>query len=241
MSFVAVPSAGAPTLARLLGLSPAMLEACHKRAAWATLFWGGLHAFGELIYLASQGKLDRFSIHPSSDSDNLTFVFGLISLLLLGVLAAHALSRHRVAKLFSNTFRGVHRVLVALVLLMASAHWWPFALFLAPAISWAATGRALGSSSQADTDGRNYALALAAAIVATFLGIILVWASRQSWMLTHPHDYYTLNVYMFPPAAVGVAFTFSRIAAAAVLKATKAATIALPTASLLGDNSTGAA
>ena len=62
-------------------------------------------------------------------------------------------------------------------------------------------------------------LAFAAAIVATLFGIILVWAARQAWMLSHPRDYYSLPVHMFPPAAVGLAFLLARVASAAVLAA----------------------
>lgn len=196
-----------------------------------------MHGFGELVFLASQGNLGRLSPRSSGNGDNFTFLLGLISFLLMVALAAHVFSRHHL----SIPFRGVHRVLAYAVLLMASAHWWPFALFLAPAIACAATGRALLNTSQADADGRNSALALAAALVATLLGIVLVWALRQSWMLAHPQHYYTWDVYMFPPAAISLAFVFSRLAAAAVFRATYPATTALPTASLLGAHGAGPA
>jgi len=237
MSFVAIPSTGAPYLSRLLGLSPVTLKAGHKRAAWATLFWAGVHGVGEIIFLESQGNLGRLSPRSPGDGGNLTFFFGLMSFSIMIVLATHVISRHRVA----IPFRGVHRVLAYMVLLMASAHWWPFALLLAPAVACAATGCALGSSSYVDADDGKSALALIAALVTTLLGIVFVWALRQSWMLAHPYDYYTWGVYMFPPAAVSVAFVFSRLAAAAVFKATSPATRALPAAALLGANSASAA
>lgn len=220
LSFVAIPSSAAPLLAPLLGLAPATLKACHVRAAWATLLWGGLHAGGELTYLASQGMLDLLWINSSSDSDNITFILGLATLLLVIALSAHALSRH--CSSVAPTFRRVHRVLAASLLLVASAHWWPFAIFLAPAIACAAVGRALDSSlARAETCRRNAPLALAAAIFATLAGIGSVWAGRQAWMLAHPSDYYTLPVHTFPPAAVGLAFVLARASAAAVLKMRK--------------------
>ena len=92
LSFVAIPSAAAPFLAPLLGVTAATLKACHVRAAWSTLLYASVHAAGELAYMASQGQLNLLWIHPSSDeSDNLTFVFGLCVLLLLLALSTHAL------------------------------------------------------------------------------------------------------------------------------------------------------
>lgn len=44
---------------------------------------------------------------------------------------------------FNLSFRVVHRVAARVLLLVATAHWWPFAFFLVPAVAVAATGRAL--------------------------------------------------------------------------------------------------
>ena len=215
LAFVAIPSSGVPFLAPLLGVAPATLKACHVRAAWATLFWGTLHAFGELAYLASQGMLDILWFHSSSDSDSLTFIFGMATLLLLVALVAHAWTRHYES--VARSFRRFHRVFASMLLLVAAAHWWSFAIFLAPSIACAATGFALDGSPAANVDQRDGPLALAAATLATLAGIVSIWAARQAWMLAHSSDYYTLHVHMFPPAAVGIAFLLARGAAKAVL------------------------
>lgn len=223
LSFVAIPSSGAPFLAPLLGLSSATLKACHVRAAWATLFWGSVHAVGELIYLASQRNLDVFAIPTSvqqlNEGANLIFIFGLALFLLLLVLSAHALSRKLLS--VAPTFRRIHGPLAATLLMIAAAHWWPFAIFLAPAIACAATGRAVKNALQASSVQSNAPLALVAAVTATLAGIASVWAARQAWMVTHPTDYYTLPVNLFPPTAVGWAYVLARGSAAAALALAK--------------------
>ena len=227
VGFVAIPSSGAAFLAPLLGCSRATLKACHVKAAWATLFWGSVHAVGELAFLASRGELDLLGFRPTSDIDNLTFIFGLVTFVALIVLAAHARQRHwhRVA----GTFRAVHRTLAWALLLCASAHWWPFALFLAPAVAVAATGRAVDVAERRaapadeddDADDRGDCsgapLALAAALSAAVAGIVAAWAARQAWIEAHPRDYYTLSTNAFPPAAVVLAYALARGAAALAL------------------------
>ena len=224
LSFVAIPSSAAPFLAPLLGLTPATLKTCHVRAAWSTVFWAGVHATGELAYMASQGQLSLIWIHPKKGSDNLTFVFGLCVFLILLALTTHAFSRKLAS--VAPSFRTLHRAFATVLLLVASAHWWPFAIFLAPAVACAATGFAVGRSGQPDAGKRNAPLALAAAIVSTLGGICSVWAARQAWMLAHPSQYYTLPVHIFPPMALGLAFVLARGTAVAVLAATADRTVA---------------
>lgn len=218
LSFIAIPTSAAPFLAPLLGLTPATLKVCHVRAAWATLFWGSLHAAGELIYLASQGMLDLFSLHPKSDDDSLTFKFGLALVLILLAHSTHARLRRHVS--IAPSFRTIHRTFAVLLLLVASAHWWPFAIFLAPAVACAATGYVVDGSQRPEARQRNAPLALAAAIIATLAGIVSVWTLRQAWMLAHPSQYYTLPIHLFPPAALALAFVLARGSAMAVLSAT---------------------
>ena len=225
LSFIAIPSAGAPLLAPLLALEPATLKACHVRIAWATVFWAGVHAFGEIAYLASQGMLGLFQVDPSASgaSDHLVFIFGLSALVVLSVQSAHGFARRHVS--IAPNFRSIHRALAAILLLIASAHWWPFAIFLAPAVACAATAQALESSQQTRDDNSVDVdlapLAFTAAIGATLLGITLVWSARQAWMLEHPSDYYSFMVQIFPPAAVLLAFVLARGAATCVLVAIK--------------------
>ena len=163
--------------------------------------------------------LDLLSFNPYSDQDNLTFVFGLLLLLLLGLLSAHAISRR--APSVAPTFRRIHRPLAASLLLVAAAHWWPFAIFLAPAVAIAATARAVESTKRAEGGVGDASLALAVSVAATLVGTVSVWAARAGWMQAHPSEYYTLPVNLFPPAAVGAAFVLARGAAAATLVVTR--------------------
>ena len=232
LCFVAIPSAGMSLLAPLLALEPATLKECHVRIAWATLFWAGVHAIGEIIYMASQSQLYLFKIKaPSGGSDNLIFIFGLSTFCVLSTQSIHAYARRHES--MAPTFRKIHRVLAVLFLLIAAAHWWPFAIFLAPAVACAATAYAIDSVKQRKSDvsvevnARHSppramiddaaSLALFAAIGATLLGVSIVWSARQAWMLRHPSDYYSFMVQIFPPAAIILAFALARGAATAVL------------------------
>ena len=114
-------------------------------------------------------------------------------------------------------FRKAHRALAFVLLLSATTHWWPFALFLAPAVAVAATGLAVRASTSADAGRQGAPIALASALVAAVvLGVAPVWAARQAYMLAHPRDFNT--PFVFPPAAVALAFLMARGAAAAAMR-----------------------
>ena len=170
----------------------------------------------ELVYLASQGLLHVLSL---GSRGNLIFVFGLVTLLTLLVHSAHALSRRRTS--IAPSFRRIHRALAGILLLVASAHWWPFAIFLTPAIACAAASYALSCSPPTQASAANRQshapLALASAVIGAVVGLATVWSARQAWMLAHPEGYYTLPVSLFPPAAVALAFVFARGTAALAL------------------------
>jgi hypothetical protein len=209
LSFVAIPTTGKEFLAPIFGLSKDALKKCHVRIGWATMFWGIVHGIGQIFYLVSTGTLGS-SLAFKAFSDNLLFWFGLVNISILIVHGAFVFFRHhpRVAPKFRRT----HRWLAALLLLGASAHWWPFALFLAPAIATAATGYALDARLDTRVKVQHATLALAFALVAAVCGIGLVWVLRQEWMMAHPHDLY--SPFVFPPLAVSVAFA-SGVAVAA--------------------------
>ena len=78
-------------------------KVCHIRAAYAASFWGGVHAAGELAYLASQNMLDVIFVFPDKGkgnwmdgrSDNLTFIFGFLLFVLLLFHTVYGFFRHR--------------------------------------------------------------------------------------------------------------------------------------------------
>jgi len=220
LSLAAIPSASHPFLAPLLGLAPATMKACHVRAAHATVFWGIVHAAGEVIYLASQNMLDVFDITAgSSEDDRLLYFFGLICLGLLVVLSVLAFSRKSLS--VAPRFRVSHRVLAICLLLFASAHWWPFAIFLLPVVACLATAIAVEWGKRVfrgtdQIDGVVY-VALAVATTAAIAGLVIVWGLRQRYILANPSEFFQLGGQMFPPASIALAFLLAWCGAAAVV------------------------
>jgi len=220
LTFVTIPSASAPLLSLLLGITPSTFKACHVRAAWSTLFWGSIHAIGELVYLTSQGMLNVLipTTRSSGSSDSLLYIFGFVTFVLLLIQSSHALFRYQPC--VKKNFRYFHRIFAASLLLIASAHWWPFAIFLMPAVVCAATSYAIKEQKRNNNDSNNVhvvALAFIAAIIASVSVLVLIWAARQAYSLAHPKDYYTLPLHMFPVVSVFLAFIIARFSASAVL------------------------
>ena len=222
LAFASIPSAGVFVLSPLLGLSHETLKVCHIRASYSTLFWGSLHAVGELVYLGSQGMLALVTISPDAgESDRLTFIFGFVLFHILLVLSVHAISRR--LSFVSATFKQIHGLLGRVLLLLASAHWWPLVIFLTPAIACVAASEELANfyDHHNNIPVRQAQLALTTSTLGTVTGVVLVWTVRQNWMLAHPTDYYTLPVHMFPPAGILLGMVIARASAASMLRLVK--------------------
>ena len=219
LAFALIPSAGAHVLSPLLGLSHETLKICHIRASYSGLFWGSLHAVGELVYLGSQGMLDLVIFSSDTEEiDRLTFMFGFALFLILLVLSVHAFSRR--LSLVNATFKRIHGFLGRVLLLLASAHWWPLVIFLTPAIACVAASEELAKFCDHHTNipVRQAQLALTTSTLGTVTGVVLVWTVRQNWMLAHPTDYYTLSVHMFPPAGILSGLILARASVASILR-----------------------
>ena len=146
------------------------------------------------------------------------YIFGFVTFVLLLIQSSHALFRYQPC--VKKNFRYFHRIFAASLLLIASAHWWPFAIFLMPAVVCAATSYAIKEQKSNNNDSNNVhvvALAFIAAIIASVFVLILIWAARQAYSLAHPKDYYTLPLHMFPVVSVFLAFIIARFSASAVL------------------------
>lgn len=213
MSFIAIPSAGAAALAPLLRISHSILKQCHVQMGRATLFWAIFHAGGELIYLSSQNMISLLLYNSSTanKSDNLLFIFGFTIFLLLVLLSVHAFLRPK--KYVTTTFRFIHSLLAKALLLIATAHWWPFAIFMAPAIACAATGSSLKTFNKVVYEDQSIvaAIALVTASLAALVGIACIWMLRQEWMMSNLTQYYSLPTQLFPPAAVCAGYILARI------------------------------
>lgn len=220
LSFVAIPASAAPFLVPILRVPHSMLKVLHVRVAWATVGWAALHALGEVVYLLSQKSFASSLSLTGPDAswdDSLLFIFGLVTALTFIAHAALAALRKNPA--IKSTFRRNHRVLAAFLLLSASAHWWPFVFFLLPAIACTATGFAAPTSFNPSEGPSGAQLALASAVVAAVLGLTIVWALRQEFMLKHPGNVHT--PFLFPPTCVGLSFAFAYAAAKAAFRISK--------------------
>ena len=214
MAFVAIPASGAPFLAPLLGLSESALKVCHIRSAWASVFWACVHVGGQLFYLLGTSSfVDSFALSPYSD--NLLFWFGAATILLLLVHAALAKLRHHPA--VQPHFRTAHRTLAFVLLLSATTHWWPFALFLAPAVAVAATGLAVRASTSADA-GRRAPRSRSPPRSPRRSSSASHRCGRHArpTCSRHPRDFNT--PFVFPPAAIALAFVMARGAATAAMR-----------------------
>ena len=93
-------------------------------------------------------------------SDNLTFIFGFLLFVLL-LFTVYGFFRHRAArcKFPACTCGGA-----VVVLLVATAHWWPFVIFLT-AVACAAAAQTVRVSSSPGVNSQIAALALGTSII----------------------------------------------------------------------------
>jgi len=200
--------------------------AVHKTLGWGTAAWALIHAGGELTFIVSQNSLgDSFNVAQSGE--NLLFLFGALSLVLIIVHCFVAYMRRHPA--IQPSFRTIHRALAATLLLSATAHWWPFALFLVPTAAVHATGAALRSC-KAGTDHlgvdcsdvgsrRTVACALGMATAGAVIGTGMVWMAREQFMRKPDADLYC--PFLFPPAALTAGYLLGYLAAAGSLQCSK--------------------
>eukprot|EP00466_Bigelowiella_natans_P005377 jgi/Bigna1/75692/fgenesh1_pg.36_\ len=208
LSLVALPASASYIVPEFTGWSKSELITIHKLIGWSACRWGAIHALGELIYVSSENLRD-FSL--KNGGENLIFWAGLITcLLLIGHTSVAYFRRHDA---IAAKFVSMHRALAGILLLSAAFHWWPFALFLCPAVAMAATSAALRSAPSIPLRWRS--MILATSLVASICGVCVVWKGREMTLLRKNAD--TYSPYAFPPAAVGVAFVMARLAAAAAM------------------------
>ncbi|CAE7406716.1 unnamed protein product [Symbiodinium necroappetens] len=183
-----------------LGLKRQDLLNLHKALGWRAAGWGAIHALGELIYVVSQqGFLSMFQL-AGEKGENLLYLMGLVTALLLLVHTLVAYLRRQA--FIRRTFKATHRTTASFLLLSATVHWWPFALFLLPAAAAYGTSAGLGVASQFGrqvSEARN-SFALAAAVLGAFAGLCVVWKVRESVMLAEGVG--LLIPFVFPPLAL---------------------------------------
>jgi len=197
LSLVALPMT--TCVAPLLAWSRADITSCHKVIGYSTMFWAILHGTGELVYLASQRRLYVFNAFKSGE--NLLYLLGALTLSIFVLHFAIAILRRRMSK---EWFRCLHQIFASLLLLAASAHWWPFVFFLIPVTAMHAAAAAVAHQSHTTVDLQCFALALAMAVVVGVGVVFAVWALRQTQMQQPHADLYTPFVY--PPLTMLLSF-----------------------------------
>lgn len=198
LAMVAVPIS--ELVAPRLGLSDAAMKGFHKSLGWRLAGWAAVHGFGELFYIFSAGLTNLSLASVAENGENLLYVLGVASLALLTAHALVALVRKQ--RWLHTHFCAVHRLTAAALLLCATAHWWPFALFLAPA---AAVHGGTAAMRGARARGRHVpeqveSLTIMAACVGAVLGLAGVWTARDLAMRRPGAD--LLSPFTFPPAAL---------------------------------------
>lgn len=119
--------------------------------------------------------------------------------------------------------------MAAVLLLSATAHWWPFALFLVPTVAVHATAAALrlckvGADPFRLTCRdvglhRMVACALGMATAAAVIGTGVVWMMRERFMRQSDADLYC--PFLFPPAALAAGYLLAYVAAVGALQCAK--------------------
>ena len=233
LALVAIPTGG--FLGELIGCRREDLSAYHKIIGWSTIWWAFLHGGGELVYLTSQrGTPFGFPVvfDVVKSGENLLFVLGALTLVVLIIHGAVAAVRHRVPAV-KGRFHVLHRALATVLLLCAASHWWPFALFLIPTTAVHGTAAAIrrhgprgglvelqqsSPASEAGVPLRICAVALLNGLIANVISVAGIWWARQIFLEIYASNYSSLAIaFIFPFLAVLLGFISAIVAARFVL------------------------
>lgn len=194
----AIPASGIAS--KLLGCDRQTMFESHRFVSYFTVGWGVLHGALELVYLTmtrSSVTGDRKIVDAllmRGDGEDLIYVFGFVALFL--VLAQGMVGFARKTLRNRNwSFRKIHRSLAFALLLVAAAHWWPFFLFLIPAISLHGVGiacskldmdrsdpnKSLSSLPNSLTRG-EIAFLVILSVFSSFLSSLAIWTLREKFM-----------------------------------------------------------
>ncbi len=234
LMLVAIPTGG--MLSRLLDTKREQMFECHRFIAYCTAFWAFLHGFGELVYLlitkSKSGSVALFTeLNIRENGENLIYWFGLLCFL---VMACHVVAAY-CRKMLSGIFRPLHQILALTLLLLAAAHWWPFALFFVPAtavhgcglailLHYRETSDSVRNSNLDDNLARSTPHSSSLSFVPPFskkqagflllvslsvssLSLYIIWMWRQSYMQTPTANLYV--PFLFPPLSMIVGLVAS--------------------------------
>ncbi|CAE7371510.1 unnamed protein product [Symbiodinium necroappetens] len=198
LSLLAVPVSQA--VGPFIGLGRQGTIDLHKALGWRTAGWAAIHACGELIYVFRTSGLQMLFQLSGENGDHLFYLLGLIAALML--LVHTVVAFYRKHPRISKYFKASHRTTASLVLLAATAHWAPFALFLLPSAAayGAAAATVICSRFGRKASTPRACLALVAAILGAVAGLLVVWKTRETVMMSR--DVGLLLPFIFPPLAL---------------------------------------
>jgi len=194
----AIPASGIAS--KLLACDRQTMFDCHRFVSYFTVGWGLLHGVLEIVYMTiarSSKTGDRKIVDAllmRGDGENLIYTMGFVALFLVFAQGMVGYGR-KVLRDRNWSFRKIHRALAFALLLVASAHWWPFFLFLIPAISFHGVGiacfrcdlnrndpnKSLSSLPHSLTRA-EVAFLVILSVVSSCLSTLAVWTLREKFM-----------------------------------------------------------
>jgi len=205
LSYVAFLSIGSYFLSSLQDNSRDFFIRIHKFIGWNTVFWASVHGGGQIIWFISQNIfLETFDLRQG---ENLIYVTGAMNLILILILAILSWNRH--SPTIQPIFLKLHKPIAILLMTCASAHWWPFALFLLPTVAIYAAVSFYNANKNEFISAKAYTKAYSISIFGSLVGLSIIWFIRNIFMGRHNADLFA--AFIFPPLALLSSFIFSRI------------------------------
>ena len=198
LAIIAIPVSD--TVAACLGIPRSDVLEFHKTVGRWTAIWGTVHAVGQMIWFIKKGLWTYIKLTSPADGENVLYVFGIVTAVLL--LTHMVFAAFRKQQWLAASFKKVHRVLACVVLLAATVHWWPFVLFLLPAVAVhsCTAGETLAATFGRSPTAAQRSWALIGAFCGGFIALAIVWSVRQTAMIRQDVD--MVLPFIFPPLAL---------------------------------------
>lgn len=225
LSLVMIPTGG--IVSKLVLLGPDEWNQWfdfHRLLGYTTGFWALLHGSTELVYLMTNKERFKSLWDVRNNGETLLYWAGMVCLTLMVTQVGVAYLR----RMWKPRFQTMHGILAATLLVVATIHWSPFALFFIPATALHAMTLAnrlvvgmrqqqssLSESSPAPSsiitnlEPHQAATLLGASLVASLCGLSLVWSQRDRYMILPTANLYV--PFIFPTLSVIASFLLSLV------------------------------
>lgn len=184
----------------------------------------------ELVYLMVKGKNGLWHTLASVTTNGEVLLYWA-GILCLVVLVAHTIMAYGRRRPWWNrfvSFQQLHSLGATLFLLAAAMHWWPFALFLIPAVSvhGISVARRWYYYNNHHPNNNNHdvrpcrpvkapALLLGSCLMTSLVAVTVVWMGRETYMTSKQANLYI--PFVFPPLAVAVGLVASIVTSWVIL------------------------